>query len=65
MMVLYNWSGYKSLKFVAERYGLDNPLPELEGSQVENMDAETLKLYVENDVSLVYQLYQKMNGIYF
>lgn len=65
MMVLYNWSGYKSLKFVAERYGLDNSLPGLEGSQVKNMDAETLKAYVENDALLVYQLYQKMNGIYF
>lgn len=65
MMVLYNWSGYKSLKFVAERYGLDNPLPELKGSQVKNMDAETLKAYVENDVLLVHQLYSKMSGIYF
>jgi 3'-5' exonuclease len=65
MMVLYNWYGFKSLKFVAQRYGLDNPLPELDGSQVKNMDADTLRAYVESDVNLVYQLYQKMQGIYF
>ena len=65
MGVLYNWQNFKGLKFVAQRYGLDNPLPELDGSQVAGMDADTLRAYVENDVYLVYQLYQKMNGIYF
>ena len=65
MGVLYNWQNFKGLKFVAQRYGLENPLPELDGSQVANMDAETLRAYVENDVNLVYQLWQKMNGIYF
>jgi hypothetical protein len=65
MMVLYNWQGYKGLKFVAERYGLDNPLPDLDGSQVATTDPETLRAYVENDVNLVYQLYKRMKGIYF
>jgi hypothetical protein len=65
MMVLYNWSGFKGLKFVAQRYGLHNPLPDLDGSQVKNMDSATLKAYVENDVNLVYQLFKKMKGIYF
>lgn len=65
MMVLYGWQNFKGLKFVAERYGLDNPLPELDGSLVKHMDDLTLEAYVENDVHLVYQLYQKMYGIYF
>jgi predicted PolB exonuclease-like 3'-5' exonuclease len=65
MMVLYNWQNFKSLKFVAKRYGLDNPLPDLDGSQVATMEPETLRAYVENDVYLVYQLWQKMSGIYF
>ena len=65
MMVLYNWQNFKGLKFVAERYGLDNPLPDLDGSQVATMDPETLRAYVENDVNLVYQLYKRMEGVYF
>lgn len=65
MGILYGWSSAKSLKWVAERYGLENTVPELEGSQVANMDNKTLKTYVESDVSLVHQLYKKMQGIYF
>ena len=65
MGVLYNWQNFKGLKFVAQRYGLDNPLPDLDGSQVATMEPETLRAYVENDVYLVYQLWQKMSGIYF
>lgn len=65
MMVLYGWQNFKGLKFVTQRYGLDNPLPDLDGSQVATMDANTLRAYVENDVNLVYQLWQKMSGVYF
>lgn len=65
MGILYGWSSAKNLKWVVERYGLDNPLPELEGSQVAEMDNETLKAYVENDVYITYQLWQKMSGVYF
>ena len=65
MAILYNWTSFKSLKWVAERYALDNPLPELSGEDVKNMDNDILRKYVENDVYLVYQLYQRMNGIYF
>ena len=65
MGILYNWNSFKSLKWVAKRYGLNNPLPELEGSQVENMDNETLKAYVSNDVHLVKQLSDLMSGVYF
>jgi len=65
MAILYNWGQAKSLKWVCKRYGIDNPLPGLEGSQVSGMDAGTLKAYVENDVNLCVQLYERMNGIYF
>ena len=65
MGVLYNWQNFKGLKFVAQRYGLDNPLPDLDGSQVATMEPDTLRAYVENDVNLVYQLWQKMSGVYF
>jgi hypothetical protein len=65
MMVLYNWQGFKGLKWVAKRYGLDNPLPDLEGSQVATMDNKTLRAYVINDVELVYQLWERMRGVYF
>ena len=65
MMVLYNWSGFKGLKFVAKRYGIPNPMPEMDGSKVKDMDSETLRAYVENDVDLVYQLYLRMSGVYF
>ncbi len=65
MMVLYNWSGFKGLKFVADRYGIPNPLPDLVGSKVATMDSETLRAYVENDVNMVYNLYHRMKGIYF
>jgi len=65
MGILYNWGQAKGLKWVCKRYGIDNPLPDLEGSQVKDMDAETLRKYVENDVNLVVKLHEMMNGIYF
>lgn len=64
MGILYNWGSAKGLKFVAERYGLEDLLPDLDGSQVKDMDCETLATYVKNDVMLVYRLYQKMSGVY-
>lgn len=65
MMVLYNWQNFKGLKFVADRYGIPNPLPDLDGSQVKDMDAFTLRAYVENDVNMVYELWKRMRGVYF
>lgn len=65
MAVLFNWGQAKSLKWVAKRYGLKNPLPDLDGSMYAMMDEETRIKYVENDVNLVVQLYEKMAGIYF
>lgn len=65
MAVLYNWGQAKSLKWVCRRYGIENPLPGLDGSKVKEMDAETLEKYVCNDVRLTYELWKRMRGIYF
>ena len=65
MAVLYNWGQAKGLKWVCRRYGIQNDLPDLDGSQVGEMDAETLKAYCANDVKLVVRLFQRMHGIYF
>lgn len=65
MGILYNWGQARSLKWVCQRYGIDNPLPELNGSKVAEMDDETLEKYVENDVRLIYELHEKMKGVYF
>lgn len=65
MNIMYNWGTARGLKWVCKRYGIDNPLPDLDGSQVKDMDSETLKTYVENDVELIYKLYSRMFGVYF
>lgn len=65
MQILYGGSGFKSLKFVVDRYGIDNPLPDLDGSKVSDMDTETLKAYCANDVDMTVALYELMHGVYF
>lgn len=64
MAILYNWGQAKGLKWVCKRYGIKNPLPDLDGSQVVNMDPETLRKYAGNDVFLVVELYKRMCGVY-
>lgn len=63
--ILFNWAPGKSLKTVARLYGLPNPLPDLDGSHVADMDEETLERYAANDVDLCVHLYELMAGIYF
>lgn len=65
MGVLYNWDRSRGLKWVCQRYGIPNPLPELNGSIVGEMDRATLRKYVANDVNLTIQLYRWMQGVYF
>lgn len=64
MGILYNWGSAKGLKWVCKRYGIPNALPDLDGSQVNTMDRETLRAYSGNDVTLVVELYKRMRGIY-
>ena len=65
MGVLYNWGPAKGLKDVAKLYGIANPLPALDGSQVADMDRETLRAYAMNDVDMTVALFEKMRGVYF
>ena len=64
MSILYNWGPARGLKWVCKRYGIPNPLPDLDGSQVATMDRGTLRKYVANDVLLAVELYKRMCGVY-
>jgi DNA polymerase elongation subunit (family B) len=65
MGILYNWGRAKGLKFVCERYGIENPNPEWDGSMVSEMtDAEVCQ-YVAGDIFMVHKLYDLMAPIYF
>jgi len=63
--ILYNWAPGKGLKQVARLYNIPNPLPDLDGSKVKDMDPETLRAYQRNDIQITAALYERMNGIYF
>lgn len=65
MGVLYNWNISRGLKWVCKRYGIPNPLPDLNGAMTAGMDRDTLRQYVANDVNMTAQLYRRMQGIYF
>jgi hypothetical protein len=49
---------------VCKRYGIDNPLPDLDGSMFAEMDAETKRKYSGNDIHLTIGLLKRMAGIY-
>lgn len=67
MMVLANWNfqNVKPLKWVIKRYGIPNDLPDVDGSQVKDMQPHELRAYVENDVAITRALAERMRGIYF
>lgn len=66
MQLLAHWdtSKIKSLKFICKRYGIDNPLPDLDGSQYAEMEPKVKLTYVKNDVDLTVALYKRMVGYY-
>ena len=64
MASLFNWGPAKGLKTIAKLYGLPNPLPDINGSMVAEMDAATLRRYVANDVNLAVALFESMDGIF-
>jgi predicted PolB exonuclease-like 3'-5' exonuclease len=55
---------YRGLKAVCAMFGIDNPLPELDGSQVAGMDLDTLRRYVVNDVEMTRELWRRGLGHY-
>jgi hypothetical protein len=62
--ILYNWGPGKGLKWVAKRYGIPNPLPDIDGSMVDQMTREERRAYCANDVDLVVELFKKMLPTY-
>lgn len=64
MQILYP-SNPKGLKWVAKRYGIKNPLPELTGDRVSEMNDSTLAAYVTNDVRMTKELHEMMDGVYY
>jgi hypothetical protein len=64
MGILFNWDKSKGLKWVCKRYGIDNPLPDLDGSMFAEMDVETKRKYSCNDIHLTIGLLKRMAGIY-
>ena len=66
MAVFYNWErATKGLKWICKRYGIVNDLPDFDGSEVANMGLDSVRMYVANDVYLVYELWKRMKGVYF
>jgi len=69
MQIMYQWGQspgvrYRGLKMLAKMYGVKNPLPELDGSQVGEMDEETLCNYCANDVRMVRELAARTQHFY-
>lgn len=64
MGILYNWQRAKGMKFVCERYGIENPNPGVDGSMVADMDDETLVRYAAGDIFMLTRLYSKMKNVY-
>jgi DNA polymerase elongation subunit (family B) len=69
MQILYNWGQapgirYRGLKEVAKMYMIENPLHNLDGSDVASMDETTLCEYCRNDVRMTRELANRMRGYY-
>jgi len=65
MQILFNWSNQnKSLKFVCNRYGIEDEMPEVSGSQFEAMDWPTRRAYAKNGTDLNKRLAKLMRGVY-
>jgi len=66
MFILANWDNtkIKGLKFIAQRYEIPNPLPEVDGSVYASLDDETKLAYVKNDVIMTFILFDRMRFIY-
>ena len=64
MAIMFNWGRAKGMKFVCKRYGIENPNPELDGSQVANMDDATLVQYAAGDIYMLTEIHRLMDGFY-
>ena len=68
MQVFYNWGAApgptRGLKAVAAMYGIENPCPDVDGSDVAMMSVDELKTYCANDVRMTRELAQRTKGWY-
>jgi predicted PolB exonuclease-like 3'-5' exonuclease len=55
---------YRGLKQVCKLFGIENPLPDLDGLQAAGMDLDTLRRYVVNDVEMTRKLWRRGLGHY-
>ena len=70
MQLFYHWGQapgprYRGLKAICRMHGIKNVLPDLDGSRMAEMDAETRRKYVSNDVEMTRVLAQRMAGYYY
>lgn len=66
MQLLSDWGKrpYHSLKRACKLFGVDDPMPTEDGSQVAEMDDETLRKYAAAGAQMARGLAQKMRGWY-
>lgn len=57
-------AGGGGLKHLAECYGIENLTPEVDGSQVKDLDPKTIAKYVRSDVHLTRELYKLYKGFF-
>ena len=55
---------YRGLSAVCKMYGIDNPMPDVDGSMVAGMTDEELIKYNTNDIELTQKLAKKTEGYY-
>lgn len=66
-MLLCGWDyrGGHKLKWIAKRYGIEVPYPDVDGSMVGQMSREVLVRYGLSDLAVTIDLFNMMNGYYF
>lgn len=71
MQLFYGWGKfpvqgwkYRGLKVVADMYGIEIPMPDVEGSMVADMTKEERCEYCASDVAVTWELAQRMHGVY-
>ncbi|NIN00530.1 MAG: hypothetical protein GTO24_21340 [candidate division Zixibacteria bacterium] len=66
MQILAHWDSrrYKSLKFICNRYGIENPMPDIDGSMVATLNDPMTCRYQASDVHIIRELWKRMDGVY-